>query len=186
MATSTKPHLAHLVPVLWSDLPLCSGTLMELGISPIVTSGLIIQLLVGSKLINVDQSKRRDRALYQGAQKLFGMLVTLGQAVVYVVSGMYGDVNTLGAGNAILIIVQLFVAGMVVIVLVNACTQALRLCASMLTRCLFLPPRTSCCKRATVWALASVSSLPPTFARASCGTPSAPPPSTLAAVPSSR
>lgn len=116
---------------------------MELGISPIVTSGLIIQLLVGSKLINVDQSKRRDRALYQGAQKLFGMLVTLGQAVVYVVSGMYGDVNTLGAGNAILIIVQLFVAGMVVIVLVNACTQALRLCASMLTHvaCFILPGR---------------------------------------------
>merc|ERR1711937_655812 len=49
--------------------------------------------------------------------KLFGMLITLGEAVAYVVSGMYGDVKDLGAGNAILIILQLSAAGVVVIVL---------------------------------------------------------------------
>lgn len=41
-----------------------------------------------------------------GAQKLLGVLITIGEAVAYVVSGMYGDVRELGAGNAILIIVQ--------------------------------------------------------------------------------
>ena len=41
-----------------------------------------------------------------GAQKLLGVLITVGEAVAYVVSGMYGDVRELGAGNAILIIVQ--------------------------------------------------------------------------------
>jgi protein transport protein SEC61 subunit alpha len=45
------------------------GTLMELGISPIVTSGLVMQLLAGSKIIEVDQSKREDRNLFNGAQK---------------------------------------------------------------------------------------------------------------------
>ena len=35
----------------------------------------------------------------------------------YVISGMYGDVRELGAGNAILIILQLFVAGIIVIIL---------------------------------------------------------------------
>jgi len=55
--------------------------------------------------------------LFSGAQKLFGMLITLGEAVAYVVSGMYGDVKDLGAGNAILIIMQLFFAGVIVIVL---------------------------------------------------------------------
>jgi protein transport protein SEC61 subunit alpha len=34
------------------------------------------------------------------------VLITIGEAVAYVVSGMYGDVRELGAGNAILIIVQ--------------------------------------------------------------------------------
>ena len=34
------------------------------------------------------------------------MLITVGEAVAYVMSGMYGDVRELGAGNALLIIVQ--------------------------------------------------------------------------------
>lgn len=37
--------------------------------------------------------------------------------MAYVVSGMYGDLSTLGAGNAILIICQLFFAGLIVIIL---------------------------------------------------------------------
>merc|ERR1711865_46325 len=58
-----------------------------------------------------------DRALFGGAQKLFGMLITMGEAVAYVMSGMYGDIRELGAGNAIIIIAQLFFAGVIVILL---------------------------------------------------------------------
>mmetsp|Transcript_17381 Transcript_17381/g.29371 ORF Transcript_17381/g.29371 Transcript_17381/m.29371 type:complete len:472 (+) Transcript_17381:189-1604(+) len=106
-------------PFFWMRVILASnrGTLMELGISPIITSGLVMQLLAGSRIIEVDQSVKEDRALFNGAQKLFGILITVGEAIAYVVSGMYGDLNTLGAGNAILIILQLFMAGMVVIIL---------------------------------------------------------------------
>merc|ERR1712113_224990 len=52
-----------------------------------------------------------------GAQKLFGILITVGEAVAYVISGMYGNVRELGAGNSILIIIQLFFAGIIVIML---------------------------------------------------------------------
>merc|ERR1719277_2418053 len=41
----------------------------------------------------------------------------MGEAVAYVMSGMYGDLRELGAGNAILIIMQLFCAGVIVIIL---------------------------------------------------------------------
>eukprot|EP00428_Durinskia_dybowskii_P074187 CAMPEP_0170390334 /NCGR_PEP_ID=MMETSP0117_2-20130122/19091_1 /TAXON_ID=400756 /ORGANISM="Durinskia baltica, Strain CSIRO CS-38" /LENGTH=461 /DNA_ID=CAMNT_0010646373 /DNA_START=172 /DNA_END=1557 /DNA_ORIENTATION=+ len=106
-------------PFFWMRVILASnrGTLMELGISPIITAGLVMQLLAGSRIIEVNQSLKEDRALFAGAQKLFGILITVGEAIAYVVSGMYGDLNTLGAGNAILIILQLFAAGMVVIIL---------------------------------------------------------------------
>jgi len=90
---------------------------MELGISPIVTSGLVMQLLAGSKIIEVDQGKREDRNLFNGAQKLFGMIITIGQGSAYVFSGMYGEVADLGFTNALLIIVQLFFAGIIVIIL---------------------------------------------------------------------
>jgi len=106
-------------PLYWMRVILASnrGTLMELGISPIITSGMVMQLLAGSRIIDVDQSLKEDRALFGGAQKLFGMLITMGEAVAYVMSGMYGDMRSLGAGNALIIIVQLFFAGMMVLLL---------------------------------------------------------------------
>ncbi|KHG05744.1 Protein transport Sec61 subunit alpha [Gossypium arboreum] len=96
-------------PFYWMRVILASnrGTVMELGITPIVTSGLVIQLLAGSKIIEVDNNVREDRALLNGAQKLLGILIAIGEAVAYVLSGMYGSVGQLGVGNAILIILQL-------------------------------------------------------------------------------
>ncbi|KAF8050804.1 hypothetical protein N665_1877s0006 [Sinapis alba] len=106
-------------PLYWMRVILASnrGTVMELGITPIVTSGLVMQLLAGSKIIEVDNNVREDRALLNGAQKLLGILIAIGEAVAYVLSGMYGPVGQLGVGNAILIILQLFFAGIIVICL---------------------------------------------------------------------
>merc|ERR1711976_34950 len=102
-------------PFYWTRVIMASnrGTLMELGISPIVTSGLIMQLLAGAKIIEVGDTPK-DRALFNGAQKLFGMVITLGQGIVYVLTGMYGDPSDIGAGVCLLIIIQLFVAGLIV------------------------------------------------------------------------
>jgi len=106
-------------PFYWMRVILASnrGTLMELGITPIITSGMVMQLLAGSRIIDVDQSLKEDRALFGGAQKLFGMLITAGEAIAYVMSGMYGDLRELGVGNATLIIAQLFFAGIMVLLL---------------------------------------------------------------------
>jgi protein transport protein SEC61 subunit alpha len=106
-------------PFYWMRVILASnrGTLMELGISPIITSGMVLQLLRGSKIIDINDSDKKDMELFKGAEKLVGMLITLGQAVAYVLSGMYGELSDLGAGNAILIIIQLFIAGLIVLIL---------------------------------------------------------------------
>lgn len=50
-------------------------------------------------------------------QKLLGILMALGMAVAYVLSGMYGNLNQLGVVNAILMIFQLSFAAIVVIYL---------------------------------------------------------------------
>ncbi len=42
---------------------------MEYGITPIITSGMIMQLLAGAGFIEVDHSLKEDRALFNGAQK---------------------------------------------------------------------------------------------------------------------
>jgi len=58
-------------PLYWMRVILASnrGTLMELGITPIVTSGMLMQLLAGANLIQVDHSLKEDRSLFNGAQK---------------------------------------------------------------------------------------------------------------------
>ena len=106
-------------PLYWLRVILASnkGTLMELGISPIITSGMIMQLLAGAKIIEVNQNSKEDRELFQAAQKLFGLIITLGEALAYLLSGMYGELSDLGAFNAVLILFQLFTAGVIVILL---------------------------------------------------------------------
>jgi protein transport protein SEC61 subunit alpha len=106
-------------PFYWMRVILASnkGTLMELGISPIVTAGLVMQLLSGAKIIAVDESVKEDRAMFNGAQKLFGLLITIVEAVAYVTSGMYGDMKDIGYFFCFLIVIQLFIAGVICILL---------------------------------------------------------------------
>jgi len=107
-------------PFYWARMIMASskGTLMELGIGPIVTSGMVMQLLVGTQLISIDTNVKEDKALYNGVQKLLALLITAGEAIAYVFSGMYGNVSTeLGPLNTTLIILQLIAAGIVVMLL---------------------------------------------------------------------
>ncbi|EFN51494.1 hypothetical protein CHLNCDRAFT_59206 [Chlorella variabilis] len=106
-------------PLYWARVIMASsrGTVMELGIGPTVTAGLIIQLLVGSKILDVDTNVKSDRDLMKTAEHVLGLLITVGQAIVYVLTGMYGEPSEVGTVNAILIVLQLFVAGVLVLLL---------------------------------------------------------------------
>ena len=90
------------------------GTLMELGIGPIVTAGLILQLLAGSSIIQCDMSDPEDRGLFTSASKVFSIVLTGIQAAAYILSGMYG---TLTGGTPLIIFVQLLGAGIIVILM---------------------------------------------------------------------
>jgi protein transport protein SEC61 subunit alpha len=90
---------------------------MELGISPIITSSMIMQLLAGAKIIDVNMSMKQDRDLFQATQKLFAIIITVGEALAYLLSGMYGPVNEIGPLNGFLILAQLSFSGIIVILL---------------------------------------------------------------------
>ena len=90
------------------------GTLMELGIGPIVTAGLILQLLVGANMIECDMTDPEDRALFTSASKAFSIIFTGVQASAYIIGGVYGTLNSI---QSIIIFLQLIAAGIVVILL---------------------------------------------------------------------
>jgi preprotein translocase subunit SecY len=92
-----------------------TGTLMELGIGPIVTAGIIMQLLVGSKIIGLDLSKPSDRALFTGVQKLAAICMAVFQAIMLTLPGRYGVAFSSPAG--IFIVVQLVFGALIVLYL---------------------------------------------------------------------
>lgn len=95
-----------------------SGSILHLGIGPIVTGSIIMQLFTGAKIIKLDLTKSEDKALYQGVQKLLVIIMIFVEAVPQV----YGYLTPSGAlistagiwGGRGIIIFQLFVGSYLV------------------------------------------------------------------------
>jgi len=91
------------------------GSLMELGIGPIVTAGLILQLLVGSGMIQADMSNPDDRMLFTTASKWFSLILITVQASAYIIGGVYGP--GMDPRVSVLVFLQLLVAGIIIMLL---------------------------------------------------------------------
>jgi preprotein translocase SecY subunit len=91
-----------------------NGTLMQLGIGPIVTAGLILQLLAGSSIIECDMSNPEDRGLFTSASKVFTIVLTAIQASAYLISGMFG---TITGSATVVIFAELIAAGIIVMLM---------------------------------------------------------------------
>ncbi len=90
------------------------GTLMELGIGPIVTAGIILQLLAGSGMIACNFSDPEDRSLFTTASKVFSIIMIGVQASAYLIGGVYGSLDPM---VSLAIFVQLMMAGLVLMLL---------------------------------------------------------------------
>jgi preprotein translocase subunit SecY len=98
-----------------------SGSIMHLGIGPIVTGSIIMQLFAGAKIIQLDMQDSGDKQLYQGVQKLLVLFMIPIESIPQV----YGFLDPsaavisdygLGWANAI-IVSQLFIGSYLVFLL---------------------------------------------------------------------
>ena len=87
---------------------------MTLGIGPIVTAGLILQLLAGSEIIKVDFQNPDDRAIFTSATKLLTMIVIVVEASAYLIGGLF---ESIAPPAAIAIFFELFAASVIVMLL---------------------------------------------------------------------
>jgi preprotein translocase subunit SecY len=90
-----------------------AGSILALGIGPIVTSSIVLQLLVGGKILDLDMSQPSDRALFQGTQKLLTIILCVFEGIVYTMSGVYGATE----GVFWLVVLQLALGGILVMFL---------------------------------------------------------------------
>ena len=100
------------------------GSIMQLGIGPIVTASIVLQLLGGADLLGLDtQNDPRDQVLYQGLQKLLVvvMICLTGLPMVFAGNFLPADpavAQSLGIGTAgvqWLIFAQIFVGGVLIL-----------------------------------------------------------------------
>ncbi|WP_423995756.1 preprotein translocase subunit SecY [Halorubrum trapanicum] len=101
-----------------------SGSLLQVGIGPIVTASIVLQLLGGANLLGLDtENDPRDQVLYQGLQKLLVIIVSALTAAPMVFTGGFlpaddavGSALGIGTfGVQVLIFAQIFVGGILIL-----------------------------------------------------------------------
>src|SRR3990167_5426056 len=63
------------------------GSILSLGIGPIVTASIVLQLLAGSGILKIDQTTHEGRATFQGIQKLLSIFFVIFESIIFVVMG---------------------------------------------------------------------------------------------------
>ncbi|MEX0921039.1 MAG: preprotein translocase subunit SecY [Candidatus Pacearchaeota archaeon] len=86
------------------------GSIISLGIGPIVMASIILQLLTGSGIINIDTTTQEGKRFFQGTQKVLVMFFIVFEALVYVVMGGLQA----APGFTALLIFQLILGGLLI------------------------------------------------------------------------
>jgi preprotein translocase subunit SecY len=108
-----------------------SGSIIHLGIGPIVTASIVLQLLKGADILQIDTSETRGQVMYMGLQKVLIMVMIVIEAAPNLVGGfMRPDpaiAQSFFGGNlfavSLLIFLQICIGGVLVFLLDEVVTK---------------------------------------------------------------
>ncbi len=90
------------------------GSILTLGIGPIVSASIVLQLLVGGNIIKLDLSRHEDKAIFQGTQKMLAIIFAFFEAFVLVLTGAIAAAAPQFVG---ILILQMSIGGILIIFL---------------------------------------------------------------------
>lgn len=94
------------------------GSILSLGIGPIVTASIVLQLLAGSEILKFDTTTKEGRKRFQGVQKIGSLFFIIFEAVIYVILGGLAPAQNLPQSTffilEIVLVIQLFIGGLIV------------------------------------------------------------------------
>ena len=106
LSKNALDRFEYLAIILGTDF----GSIISLGIGPIVMASIILQLLTGAGIINIDTTTMEGKKFFQGIQKLLVFFFILFEAFVYVaMQGLQA-----APGLAWLVILQLVLGGIAI------------------------------------------------------------------------
>ncbi len=115
LAQNSLERFEYLAIILGTDF----GSIISLGIGPIVMASIILQLLVGSGIIKMDTTTSEGRKLFQGVQKVGVLIFILFEASVYVLMGGLQAMP----GFAGVVIFQLILGGLAIMFMDEVTTK---------------------------------------------------------------
>ncbi len=96
------------------------GSILHLGIGPIVTASIILQLLEGGDMLPIDTDTQRGQVLYQGTQKVLVVVMSVLTAAPMVLTGFMQPVPVLGLSSgavAWIVFLQIVLGGVLILYL---------------------------------------------------------------------
>jgi len=107
LAKNSLDRFEYLAIILGTDF----GSIISLGIGPIVMASIVLQLLVGSKILNIDTTTEEGKKYFQGLQKLMVFFFIIFEACIYVLMKGLQAVP----GYTFIVIFQLFLGGLAIV-----------------------------------------------------------------------
>ena len=93
------------------------GTLVTVGIGPIVLASIILQLLIGAKVLNLNLSEPRDKARFMSMQKMFAIFLCFFEAAAYAGFGVMPALIQPQQGMFLLVVLQIALGSIVLLYL---------------------------------------------------------------------
>jgi preprotein translocase subunit SecY len=98
------------------------GSIISLGIGPIVMASIILQLLVGSKIVDIDTTTNEGKRFFQGLQKLLVFFFIIFESMIYVLMRGLAPSATLGTFYGPTIVTfQLILGGIAILFMDEVC-----------------------------------------------------------------
>ena len=88
------------------------GSIISLGIGPIVTASIVLQLLNGSGLVKFDLTTHDGKRRFQGIQKLLSVFFIILEAFIYI---QMGGLSPKAGVSPLILIFQLFLGGLLIL-----------------------------------------------------------------------
>jgi len=88
------------------------GSIISLGIGPIVTASIVLQLLNGSGILKLDTTTHEGRVFFQGIQKVLTVFFIIFEAAIYV---LMGGLSPAAGFSPMILIFQLFLGGILIL-----------------------------------------------------------------------
>jgi preprotein translocase subunit SecY len=115
LSQNALERFEYLAIILGTDF----GSIISLGIGPIVMASIILQLLVGAEIVRIDTSTAEGKKFFQGVQKLLVFFFIVFEALIYVL--MQG-LQAL-PGYAWIVIFQLILGGLAIFYMDEICQK---------------------------------------------------------------